>query len=1153
METSAGIEYTLVALMGLGFPQEMIPPVPRPTPRIRGPLTPKAYRSNHEPRTRDPMDRSQAFSLLGLTPGDGDEKLEAAFAARMRVPRDRSEISRLEEAYQTLKGRKPGAAAQPEALEPGRRLRGRYEIRTRRGDGESRVLYTAFDLERGEEVCIELLRPGLADGLDVDARVATHLAAIESAAVMGVARIAAFEREGDLRWLVGESLTGGTLRAEIDERRGRGSVFSVEEVRSIGKALCRTIKALHGASVFPVIGPESVRLTSDGQVKLTDTGLARLFAPANASPRASTAGVPPEASLGAASICPQTAQHSLALLLSEMLAVSSGISAGSPDAPPESRPAAFPLQHRSDLPRSFAAALQRALSPDPAHRFPDLEAFADGMGAKAARFDLRKPAWAAAVGILLIAAWATYAAWGPAIFDSWRKITRDPRLAVEAGTLRKEAQALAAEWKEQLALQAWSSPLFLSEAASIDEGDRRWEALRDEEALQSFREARRTLQLAVTALKLRATALAERASGSEVAETPDPVEMARKRHGEESIKRGDEEIRRGAYENARTDFEEAREALRQAEGRRTDRKAAGEDLRRVREGIERLASEEKRIAEAVDRASIEMKAAAAPPGARQSLAMLERLVALRKRGLRGPGEDGPRLAEMVARSAEEMAAGDLDGARRHLKETGETSAALLLRGEEIEKTVREEFAVQAILDWVDLRISRFVPAVPARLAAARDALARGRHEAESLAFSAALGAYTEAARSLDSLIIQVPEEQPTVQQGIYAAEEGDVVRVKAGLHQGSLKMKSGVLLVGDDPDTTILRCEATEDLLAATGCRSGLVSGLTLEHPGTQRDVAMEIGEPVKLHGNRLVHAVRSRLTIADCTLRNAVFGILSSRSTLTVRANRLEACMLAIGIDSSGESVIEGNRIDDFRAIAISVVGKDAAPELRDNKIRSAAGVGIYFGGGARGLAEANTIESCMYGIYVTDPETAPRLVRNVCRSLAASGLYFGKGAGGDAESNRCEENQVAGIFLENLRTAPTLRENNCRANRGPGVRYSQGAGGVARQNRCETNGFGMLLQGPGTAPSLHENHLIDNRLHGLFFEGGSGGVAEGNIARGNLGSGIAIHESSPTIRKNTCANNRSWGIDASRAILGTVVEDNVATGNQQGDIRGR
>jgi len=1098
------------------------------------------------------MDRPQAFSILGLSPGDSDEKIEAAFAARIRTLRDRNEVSRTQEAYRTLRA--------PEALEPGRRLRGRYEIRTRLGSGDFGDLYTAFDHDRDEEVRIEVLRSGLRDGPEVDAIVAAHLAAIESAAalhsaaigsgpMLGVVRIKALEREDHRRWFVGEPLTGGTLRDEIDERRGRGGGFSVEEVRTIGKALCRTLRFLRGASIVPVLAPEKVHLTSDGQVKLTETGLSRCFAP-------------PGSSSAAPENTPQAAQHSLALLLSEMLADPAESPQGSVGAA-GARRAVFPHSRRSDLPRRFASALQRALSPDPSRRFPDFDAFAEGMGAKAARMDLRKPISAAAILILLLAGWSTHALWGPTLLASWRRLTRDPRVAAEVGALRKEAVGLIGDWNEQIALQTWSEPPSLPPAATIEEGDRRWAALRDGEARDSFREACRTLNLAVAALRRRGEALAERPSGSPAGAGEDPVEAERESQGHSSFRRGDIEISRFAYESARAAFEEAREAFRRAEERRADRKAAGEELERVREAVERLAAEEKRIADAVDRASSDVKAAGTTPNgpdpqggadeARRSLAMLERLTSLRRRALRRPGEEPIRLAELLSRSADELAAGALEGARRLNKEAGEIAAALLRRGEEIDKTVREEFEVHAILDWADIRISRFVPAVPARLAAARDAFSRGRREMENLAFPAALDAFTEAAGALDALIVLVPEEQPTVQQGVYAAEEGEIVRVRAGLHEGSVKMKSGVLLVGDGPESTILRCGATEDLLVAAGCRSGFIGGLTLEHPESPRAVAMEIGEPVKLQGNRLIHAVRSRLTIVDCRLRQAVFGILSSRSSLTIQESRLESCMLAIGIDSAGETLIQGNRIDDFRAIGISVVGKDAAPEVRDNQIRSASGVGIFFGAGARGSADGNTIDSCMYGVYVTDPETAPFLARNVCRRLAASGLYYGKGAGGQAEGNRCEETQVAGIFLENLRTAPTLRENICRSNRGNGIHFTQGAGGTAVKNRCEANGLGILLQGLGTAPVLRENHILDNRIHGLLFEGGAGGVAEGNIVTGNQGSGVVVHESNPTVRKNSCANNRSWGIDASRAMSGSTIEENGVDGNGEGGVRKR
>ena len=80
-------------------------------------------------------------------------------------------------------------------------------------------------------------------------------------------------------------------------------------------------------------------------------------------------------------------------------------------------------------------------------------------------------------------------------------------------------------------------------------------------------------------------------------------------------------------------------------------------------------------------------------------------------------------------------------------------------------------------------------------------------------------------------IYVVPDQYPTIQAAIDAAEAGSIVLIKPGVYQEALKFKEGIELRGEKPETAVVRwTRATGpranqgpdfSLLAIVDCQSG--------------------------------------------------------------------------------------------------------------------------------------------------------------------------------------------------------------------------------------------------------------------------------------------------------------------------------------------
>ncbi len=256
------------------------------------------------------------------------------------------------------------------AIEPGTVLAGRYQVIEQIGAGGMGAVFSAEDRNRGERVALKVLLPELLADPDANERFQAEARISSSLSHPAIVNVFDVHRDGDLAFLTMELLTGRTLRAEMLSRTGKGEGFSVAEVVDLGSRVADALHYAHRYTVHRDVKPENIWLCEDGSVRLMDFGIARIQKTTQQTVTGMAMGtayyMAPEQMKGAADVDEAADQYSLGVVLFELL--TGEIPAGR---------VGSVASYRKDIPVPVAEAIDRALSPKPAHRFRDMAAFED--------------------------------------------------------------------------------------------------------------------------------------------------------------------------------------------------------------------------------------------------------------------------------------------------------------------------------------------------------------------------------------------------------------------------------------------------------------------------------------------------------------------------------------------------------------------------------------------------------------------------------------------------------------------------------------------------------------------------------------------------------------------------------------------------------
>ena len=253
----------------------------------------------------------------------------------------------------------------------GRILGGRYELGASLGAGGMATIWQATDRLLGRQVAVKVLREQYAVDPSFLARFqreAMHAASVSDPRIVTVFDCGV---DAGAPFIVMELVSGRTLRQVLDQARA----LPAGEAVSVAAEMCGALEVAHAAGlVHRDIKPANVLITSGGQVKILDFGIARMAQSAGLTQTGTLIGtaeyLSPEQAAGQPA-GPQADLYAIGCVLYEMLTGTPPFTADSPAAlvyrHVHDQPAP-PSASRPGLPPQLDGLVLRLLAKDPSAR-----------------------------------------------------------------------------------------------------------------------------------------------------------------------------------------------------------------------------------------------------------------------------------------------------------------------------------------------------------------------------------------------------------------------------------------------------------------------------------------------------------------------------------------------------------------------------------------------------------------------------------------------------------------------------------------------------------------------------------------------------------------------------------------------------------------
>jgi serine/threonine protein kinase len=276
----------------------------------------------------------------------------------------------------------------------GRIIGDRYRLGPEIGRGGMATIHQATDLRLDRAVAVKLLRPEASRDADLANRFRREALA---ATVLRHPNIVACLDTGtdqDQPYLVMDLIDG----EDLAHRLKRGGRLAPNVAARIGLDVARALGVAHVRGiVHRDVKPGNILLATDGRAMVTDFGIARLAADAEAARPGTTLGsvhyFSPEQARGATTT-PASDVYGLGLVLFEALTGTRAFSGETTDAIALARVGAeapSPKAIRSEVPTDLDAVVRRALAPDPADRYANGNAIAAALEAVVQAIDDASP------------------------------------------------------------------------------------------------------------------------------------------------------------------------------------------------------------------------------------------------------------------------------------------------------------------------------------------------------------------------------------------------------------------------------------------------------------------------------------------------------------------------------------------------------------------------------------------------------------------------------------------------------------------------------------------------------------------------------------------------------------------------------------------
>jgi beta-lactam-binding protein with PASTA domain/tRNA A-37 threonylcarbamoyl transferase component Bud32 len=269
------------------------------------------------------------------------------------------------------------------------RLGGRYEVLGLIAEGGMAHVYRGRRLDDGTLVAIKILRDQYAHNAEFVARFEREAQAVAQLSHPRMVQIFDHGRDGDVHFIVMEYIDGEDLKTHLR----RLGPLDEARVREIGAAVCDVLEYAHRAGiVHRDIKPQNILLTPDGDVKVTDFGIARALAATGITETGTVLGsvqyISPEQARGLGAGW-HADLYSLGVVLYEAATGMLPFDAETPIAIAlrhMHEPPPLPRRDGARLGRDLEGIILKALAKDPDHRYRSAQDMADDLTGRTAHW-----------------------------------------------------------------------------------------------------------------------------------------------------------------------------------------------------------------------------------------------------------------------------------------------------------------------------------------------------------------------------------------------------------------------------------------------------------------------------------------------------------------------------------------------------------------------------------------------------------------------------------------------------------------------------------------------------------------------------------------------------------------------------------------------
>jgi tRNA A-37 threonylcarbamoyl transferase component Bud32 len=180
---------------------------------------------------------------------------------------------------------------------------GKYRIVAHLGRGGMAEVYKAYQPNLDRYVAVKMMHTFLSDEKEFLARFEREAKVVATLRHPNIVQVYDFDVEGGVSYMVMEYISGESLKTRMQNLEGNGEWVSLDDAARITLAVGSALKYAHERGmVHRDVKPANVMITLDGQVILTDFGIAKIVSASNLTASGAMVGTPsymaPEQGMG---------------------------------------------------------------------------------------------------------------------------------------------------------------------------------------------------------------------------------------------------------------------------------------------------------------------------------------------------------------------------------------------------------------------------------------------------------------------------------------------------------------------------------------------------------------------------------------------------------------------------------------------------------------------------------------------------------------------------------------------------------------------------------------------------------------------------------------------------------------------------------------